>query len=212
MEVIRQKVGEPGDDLRVRQLKARQLLKGELEGKDLEEYVESRVLTTTFEKAQNWARGNSMFPLGFGLACCAIEMITIIGSPRNDIARFGHEAVRASPRQADMMILSGRVSVKMAPIIRRIYDQILEPKWVIAMGACSSSAGMFNNYALVQGADKFMPVDVYVPGCPPRPEALIYGINRLQKMIWDRPDLGWRERYKAEGTEEPALFPEGPVA
>jgi NADH-quinone oxidoreductase subunit B len=212
MEVIRQKVGEPGDDLRVRQLRARQLLKGELEGKDLEEYVESRVLTTTLEQAQNWARGNSMFPLGFGLACCAIEMITIIGSPRNDIARFGHEAVRASPRQADMMILSGRVAVKMAPIIRRIYDQMLEPKWVIAMGACSSSAGMFNNYALVQGADKFMPVDVYVPGCPPRPEALIYGINRLQKMIWDRPDLGWRERYKAEGTEEPALFPEGPVA
>ena len=203
MEVIRQKVGEAGDDLKVRQLRARQLLKGDLEGDDLEEYVRSRVLTTTLEQAQNWARGNSMFPLGFGLACCAIEMITIIGSPRNDIARFGHEAVRASPRQADMMILSGRVSIKMAPIVRRIYDQILEPKWVIAMGACSSSAGMFNNYALVQGADKFMPVDVYVPGCPPRPEALIYGINKLQKMIWDRPDLGWRERYKAEGTEEP---------
>jgi len=212
MEVIRQPVGEASDDLRVRQLRARQLLKGELEGKDLDEYVESRVLTTTLEKAQNWGRGNSMFPLGFGLACCAIEMITIIGSPRNDIARFGHEAVRASPRQADMMILSGRVSVKMAPIIRRIYDQMLEPKWVIAMGACSSSAGMFNNYALVQGADKFMPVDIYVPGCPPRPEALIYGINKLQKMIWDRPDLGWRERYKAHGTEEPARFPEGPVA
>ncbi len=212
MEVIRQPVGEASDDLRVRQLRARQLLKGDLEGKDLEEYVESRVLTTTFERAQNWARGNSMFPLGFGLACCAIEMITIIGSPRNDIARFGHEAVRASPRQADMMILSGRVSVKMAPIIRRIYDQMLEPKWVIAMGACSSSAGMFNNYALVQGADKFMPVDIYVPGCPPRPEALIYGINKLQKMIWDRPDLGWRERYKAEGTDEPTQFPEGPVA
>jgi len=212
LEVIRQDLGEAGDDLRVRQLRARQLLKGELEGRDLEEYVESRVLTTTLEKAQNWGRGNSMFPLGFGLACCAIEMITIIGSPRNDIARFGHEAVRASPRQADMMILSGRVSVKMAPIVRRIYDQMLEPKWVIAMGACSSSAGMFNNYALVQGADKFMPVDVYVPGCPPRPEALIYGINKLQKMIWERPDLGWRERYKAEGTEEPALFPEGPVA
>jgi NADH-quinone oxidoreductase subunit B len=212
MEVTRQNLGEAGDDLRVRQLRARQLLKGELEGKDLEEYVESRVLTTTLEKAQNWGRGNSMFPLGFGLACCAIEMITIIGSPRNDIARFGHEAVRASPRQADMMILSGRVSVKMAPIVRRIYDQMLEPKWVIAMGACSSSAGMFNNYALVQGADKFMPVDIYVPGCPPRPEALIYGINKLQKMIWERPDLGWRERYKAEGTEEPARFPEGSVA
>ena len=212
MEVIRQKVGKPGEDLRVRQLRARQLLKGELEGKDLEEYVESRVLTTTLEQAQNWARGNSMFPLGFGLACCAIEMITIIGSPRNDIARFGHEAVRASPRQADMMILSGRVSVKMAPVVRRIYDQMLEPKGVIAMGACSSSAGMFNNYALVQGADKFMPVDVYVPGCPPRPEALIYGINKLQKMIWDRPDLGWRERYRAEGTDEPSRFPEGPGA
>ena len=212
MEVTRQNVGEASDDLRVRQLKARQLLKGELEGRDLEEYVESRVLTTTLEKAQNWGRGNSMFPLGFGLACCAIEMITIIGSPRNDIARFGHEAVRASPRQADMMILSGRVSVKMAPIVRRIYDQMLEPKWVIAMGACSSSAGMFNNYALVQGADKFMPVDIYVPGCPPRPEALIYGINKLQKMIWDQPDLGWRERYKAKGTEEPARFPEGSVA
>ena len=106
-----------------------------------------------------------------------------------------------------MIILSGRVSVKMAPVIRRIYDQMLEPKWVIAMGACSSSAGMFNNYALVQGADKFLPVDVYVPGCPPRPEALIYGINKLQKMIWDRPDLGWRERYKAEGTEEPRDSP-----
>ncbi len=202
MEVIRQPVGDGGDDLRVRQLRARQLLKGDLEGKDLEEYVESRVLTTTFERAQNWARGNSMFPLGFGLACCAIEMITIIGSPRNDIARFGHEAVRASPRQADMMILSGRVSVKMAPIIRRIYDQMLEPKWVIAMGACSSSAGMFNNYAVVAGADKFMPVDVYVPGCPPRPEALIYGILKLQDKIMKDPGLGWRERYKAEGTEE----------
>ncbi len=212
MEVIRQQVGEASDDLRVRQVGARQLLKGELEGKDLEEYVESRVLTTTLEKAQNWARGNSMFPLGFGLACCAIEMITVIGSPRNDVSRFGQEAIRASPRQADMIILSGRVSVKMAPIIRRIYDQMLEPKWVIAMGACASSAGMFNNYALVQGADKFMPVDIYIPGCPPRPEALMYGINKLQKKIWDRPDLGWRERYKAEGTEEPALFPEGPVA
>jgi NADH-quinone oxidoreductase subunit B len=212
VEVIRQKIGEPGDDLKVRQLRARQLLKGELEGEDLEEYVQSRLLLTTLEDAQNWARGNSMFPLGFGLACCAIEMITVIGSPRNDISRFGQEAIRASPRQADMMILSGRVSVKMAPIVRRIYDQMLEPKWVLAMGACSSSAGMFNNYAVVQGADKFMPVDIYIPGCPPRPEALMYGINKLQKMIWDRPDLGWRERYKAEGTEEPARFGDDAVA
>jgi NADH-quinone oxidoreductase subunit B len=200
MEVTRTKV--PADDLRVRQLRAQQLLRGELEGKDLEEYVEERLLLTKFEQAQNWARKNAIWPLGFGLACCAIEMITVIGSPRNDLARFGAEVIRFSPRQADMLILSGRVSIKMAPVIRRIYDQMLEPKWVISMGACASSAGMFNNYALVQGADKFLPVDVYVPGCPPRPEALMYGIIRLQDKITEDPSLGWRERYHAEGTEE----------
>jgi NADH-quinone oxidoreductase subunit B len=209
VEVTRQKLD---GDFRVRQLRAQQLLRGELEGKDLEEHVEKSLLLTRFEDAQNWARKNSLFPLGFGLACCAIEMITVIGSPRNDLSRFGAEVIRFTPRQADMMIISGRVSVKMAPIIRRIYDQMLEPKWVIAMGACSSSAGMFNNYAIVQGADKFMPVDMYIPGCPPRPEALMYGINKLQKKIWDRPDLGWRERYKAHGTDEPTRFPEGSVA
>jgi NADH-quinone oxidoreductase subunit B len=191
-------------ELRVRQARAKQMLRGDTPDADLQHYVEERVWLTTLERAANWARGNSLFPLGFGLACCAIEMITIIGSPRNDVARFGAEAVRGSPRQADMIIISGRVSVKMAPIIRRIYDQMLEPKWVISMGACASSAGMFNNYALVAGVDKFLPVDVYVPGCPPRPEALIYGINKLQKKIWDRPDLGWRARYQAEGTEEVA--------
>jgi NADH-quinone oxidoreductase subunit B len=164
--------------------------------------VEERVLLTRLEDAQNWARKNALFPLGFGLACCAIEMITLISSPRTDLSRFGAEVVRASPRQADMIILSGRVSIKMAPIIRRIYDQMLEPKWVISMGACASSAGMFNNYALVAGADKFLPVDVYVPGCPPRPEALMYGILRLQDKIVKQPDLGWRARYNAEGTEE----------
>ena len=198
MEVTRHKP----DAFRAKQLQAEQMLRGELEGQDLEEYVESRLVLTTFEKMQNWARKNACWPLGFGLACCAIEMITVIGSPRNDISRFGAEVVRASPRQADMIILSGRVSIKMAPIIRRIYDQMLEPKWVIAMGACSSSAGMFNNYAVVQGADKFMPVDVYIPGCPPRPEALIYGFTKLQKLIEQNPDMGWRERYKAHGTEE----------
>ena len=206
MEVTRQKLnGEHGrspEDLRIRQARARQLLRGELEGEDLERYVEERVMLTTLEKAQNWARANAIFPLGFGLACCAIEMISVIGSPRVDLARIGAEAIRFSPRQADLIILSGRVSVKMAPVIRRIYDQMLEPKWVIAMGACSSSAGMFNNYAVVQGADKFMPVDVYVPGCPPRPEALMYGINKLQDKITQDPSLGWRERYDAEGTEE----------
>jgi len=203
MEVSRQKIGA-GGDLRIRQMRARQLLRGELEGEDLDRYVEERVITTTLDKAQAWARANAVWPLGFGLACCAIEMITALAGPRNDLARFGAEVTRASPRQADMLILSGRVSVKMAPVIRRIYDQMLEPKWVISMGACASSAGMFNNYALVAGADKFLPVDVYVPGCPPRPEALTYGIIKLQDMIKGRPDLGWRERYQAKGTEEVA--------
>jgi NADH-quinone oxidoreductase subunit B len=202
VEITRQKID--GGDLRVKQLRARQLLRGELEGEDLERYVEERVMTTTLERALNWARANAPWPLGFGLACCAIEMITSLAGPRNDMARFGAEVTRASPRQADMIILSGRVSIKMAPVIRRIYDQMLEPKWVIAMGACSSSAGMFNNYALVQGADKFLPVDVYVPGCPPRPEALIYGVLKLQDKIKGDPALGWRERYDAKGTEEVA--------
>ena len=197
-------------DLRVRQLRAQQMLRGELDPEELERYVEERLILTRFEEAQNWARKNAMWPLGFGLACCAIEMITVIGSPRNDLARFGAEVIRFSPRQADMLILSGRVSVKMAPIIRRIYDQMLEPKWVISMGACASSAGMFNNYALVAGADKFLPVDVYVPGCPPRPEALIYGIIKLQEKITGDPSLGWRERYHAQGTEEQPEV--GPVA
>jgi NADH-quinone oxidoreductase subunit B len=200
MEVKRQKL----DDLKVRQARAQQMLRGDLEGKDLEEYVEERVLLTRFEDAQNWARKNAIWPLGFGLACCAIEMITVIGSPRNDLSRFGAEVIRFTPRQADMLILSGRVSVKMAPVIRRLYDQMLEPKWVISMGACASSAGMFNNYALVAGADKFLPVDVYVPGCPPRPEALMHGIIKLQEKISGDPKLGWRERYGAEGTDEVA--------
>ena len=203
MEVIRQPVnGGNAGDMRIRQARARQLLRGELEGEDLERYVEERVMMTTLEKAQNWARANAVWPLGFGLACCAIEMITTLAGPRTDLSRFGAEVTRSSPRQADMLILSGRVSIKMAPIIRRLYDQMLEPKWVIAMGACASTAGMFNNYALVQGADKFLPVDVYVPGCPPRPEALAYGVIKLQNKIKGDPDLGWRERYDAYGTEE----------
>ena len=210
MEITRQKVERktaPGD-LHVRRLRARQMLRGELEDADLEQYVESRVLATTLKSAgewvQNWGRANALFPATFGLACCAMEHISAIGSPRNDLSRFGAEVSRASPRQADLLILSGRVSIKMAPVIRRLYDQMLEPKWVISMGACASSAGMFNNYALVAGADRFLPVDVYVPGCPPRPEALIYGIIKLQKKIKGDPDMGWRERYRAEGTEERA--------
>jgi len=196
--------------LRVRELGATQLLRGaeiegrtqpaHLEGEELERHVEERVMTTTLDKAVAWARSNSFFPATFGLACCAIEMITIVAS-RVDIARFGYEAFRASPRQADLIILSGRVSIKMAPIVRRIYDQMLEPKWAISMGACCSSMGVFNNYALVP-ADKFMPIDVHVPGCPPRPEALMHGVLKLRKMVQDDPDSSWRERYGAVGTEE----------
>jgi NADH-quinone oxidoreductase subunit B len=188
--------------LRAKQLAARDMLRGDLEGEDLERYVEERVVTTTFEKVQNWARANSIFPLTFGLACCAIEAPISIVTARYDLARFGAEALRASPRQADLIILSGRVSIKMAPVVRRLYDQMLEPKWVMAMGACSSSAGMFANYAVVQGADKFMPVDMYVPGCPPRPEAVLYGFTKLQRQIQGNPDQGWRQRYNALGTEE----------
>jgi NADH-quinone oxidoreductase subunit B len=188
--------------LRSKQVAARDMLRGDLEGADLERYVEERVVTTTFEKVQNWARANSIFPLTFGLACCAIEAPISIVTARYDLARFGAEALRASPRQADLIILSGRVSVKMAPVVRRLYDQMLEPRWVMAMGACSSSAGMFANYAVVQGADKFMPVDIYVPGCPPRPEAVIFGFNKLQHKIMGNSDQGWRQRYNAAGTEE----------
>src|SRR3982751_2611852 len=207
MEIIRQEKAGSAEDFRIRQLQARDMLRGDLEGDDLERYVQERVITTTLDRAANWARGNSMFPLSFGLACCAIEWMSHIGS-RMDIARFGFEAFRASPRQADLLILSGRISIKMAPIVRRIYDQMLEPKYSIAMGACSSSMGVFNNYALVP-ADKFMPVDVHVPGCPPRPEALMHGILKLRSMIQDDPTLGWRERYNAVGTEE--LVPDAPT-
>lgn len=210
MEVIRQQLGDGGEDplaFRARQLRARDMLRGDLEGADLEAYVQERVLTTTLDKALAWGRGNSLFPATFGLACCAIEMMSIVAG-RVDVARFGFEAFRASPRQADLLILSGRVSIKMAPVVRRIYDQMLEPKWTIAMGACSSSMGVFNNYAIVP-ADKFMPVDVHVPGCPPRPEALMHGILKLRDMIQGDPKLGWRDRYEAVGTEE--IVPEVPA-
>jgi NADH-quinone oxidoreductase subunit B len=201
--------------LRVRELRAEQLLRGrellgpnqpahlqgtELEEAELERYVLERTLTTTLDRAVAWARSNSFFPLSFGLACCAMEQFQAAG-PRMDIARFGYEAFRASPRQADLIILAGRVSIKMAPIIRRLYDQMLEPKWAISMGACCSSMGVFNNYALVP-ADKFMPIDVHVPGCPPRPEALMHGVLKLRKLVQDDPDIGWRDRYRARGTEE----------
>ena len=145
----------------------------------LEDKLPEGILTTTLENLVNWSRQNSTWPLLFGLACCAIEMIAT-GTARHDISRYGSELFRASPRQADLMIVSGRVSNKMAPVIKRLYDQMLEPKWVIAMGICASAGGPFNNYAIIQGVDKIIPVDVYVPGCPPRPEALLYAMDKLR--------------------------------
>ena len=169
--------------------------------------VERGVLFTQVGGMVNWAvnqaRANAIWPLGFGLACCAIEMMAIVG-PRFDISRFGAEVFRASPRQADLMIVAGRVSVKMAPVVRQLYDQMPDPKWVISMGACASCGGVFNNYAIVQGVDKIVPVDVYVPGCPPRPEGLIHGIMKLQEKILASPvevgSLTFHPRKKSGGV------------
>lgn len=197
MEIRREPLPE---SFRSRQLKAREMLRGNLSDEELEGYVRDQVGMTTLDRAVAWARGNSFFPLTFGLACCGIEFMHIMAS-RVDIARFGYEAAWASPRQADLIILSGRVSIKMAPVIRRLWDQMLEPKWAISMGACCSSMGVFNNYALVP-SDKFMPISVHVPGCPPRPEALAHGILRLRAKVQGNPPDGWRKRYAAQGTEE----------
>jgi NADH-quinone oxidoreductase subunit B len=148
----------------------------------LEHKLPSGVLLTNVEKMVNFSRSASLWPATFGLACCAIEMMHT-GAPRHDMARFGMEVFRASPRQADLMIVAGRVSQKMAPVLRRIYDQMSDPKWVLSMGVCATSGGMFNNYALVQGVDHVVPVDMYVPGCPPRPEMLMDGILKLHEKI-----------------------------
>ncbi|MFG3438068.1 NuoB/complex I 20 kDa subunit family protein [Nonomuraea sp. NPDC047897] len=148
----------------------------------LEEKLPSGFILSTVEQAAGWARKNSVWPATFGLACCAIELMAT-GGPHYDLARFGMERASASPRQADLMIVAGRVSQKMAPVLRQIYDQMAEPKWVIAMGVCASSGGMFNNYAIVQGVDHIVPVDIYLPGCPPRPEMLIDAIVKLHDKI-----------------------------
>jgi NADH-quinone oxidoreductase subunit B len=149
---------------------------------DVEDEVQRGVLLTTLGKGLAWARKNSMWPATFGLACCAIEMMAT-GAADYDLSRWGMEIFRASPRQADLMIVAGRVSQKMGPVLRRIYDQMPEPKWVISMGVCASTGGMFNNYGLIQGVDTIVPVDIYVPGCPPRPEMLMYGILRLHAKV-----------------------------
>lgn len=151
-----------------------------------EEQLPSGILLTSVEKFVQWSRANSLWPATFGLACCAIEMMAT-GASTHDLARFGMEVFRASPRQADLMIVAGRVSQKMAPVLRHIYDQMPEPKWVISMGVCATSGGMFNNYAIVQGVDQIVPVDMYVPGCPPRPEMLMDGILKLHEQIKATP-------------------------
>ncbi len=169
----------------------------------LEEKLPSGVLLTTVEAVAGYARKGSMWPATFGLACCAIEMMAT-GAPRYDLARFGMEVFRASPRQADLMIVAGRVSQKMAPVLRQIYDQMAEPKWVLAMGVCASSGGMFNNYAIIQGVDHVVPVDIYLPGCPPRPEMLLNAILTLHQQIQEMP-LGVDRERAIWAAEKAAL-------
>ena len=181
------------------------------------EGLDHNVITAPLEKLVNWSRARSSWPATFGLACCAIEMMATGGS-HYDLARLGMEVFRASPRQADVMIVAGRVSQKMAPVLRQIYDQMMEPKWVISMGVCASSGGMFNNYAIVQGVDQVVPVDVYAPGCPPGPETLIHAIDTLHRQIESGELLRRRSETGAganimieqrDGQGEPTLIPLG---
>jgi NADH-quinone oxidoreductase subunit B len=169
----------------------------------IEEKLPSGFVLDTVENVVGWMRKSSVWPATFGLACCAIEMMAV-GGPKYDIARFGMERFSATPRQADLMIVAGRVSNKMAPVLRQIYDQMAEPKWVIAMGVCASSGGMFNNYSIVQGVDHVVPVDIYLPGCPPRPEMLMNAILELHQQIQDMP-LGPNRVAAAKAAEAAAL-------
>ena len=170
------------------------------------EKLEDQIALGKLSEMVDWARKGSLWPLTFGLACCAIEMMATVGA-KYDISRFGAEVFRASPRQADVMIVAGRVSQKMAPVLRQIYDQMAEPKWVISMGACASCGGIFNNYAIVQGVDRVVPVDIYVPGCPPRPEQLIWGIIQLQEKI-DREGM---RRAKGQVEHTPVAVNTPPI-
>ena len=171
------------------------------------EDLQDKLMLTTVEKAVAWSQGNSIWPATFGLACCAIEMMSIVSS-RYDIARFGAEVFRGSPRQSDLMIVAGTVTKKMAPVLRRLYDQMPEPKWVISMGSCSNAGGPFPTYSVLQGVDKVVPVDVYVSGCPPRPEALLYGLMRLQDKIRKEGTVLRKERVIMSGDTEPTLIGE----
>ena len=170
----------------------------------IEGRFEENLVLTTVEQAINWARQSSIWPMTFGLACCAIEMMAA-GGPRFDIARFGAEVFRASPRQADLMIVAGTVTKKMAPVLRRLYDQMPEPRWVISMGSCANAGGPFPTYSVLQGVDKVVPVDVYIAGCPPRPEALLYGLMRLQDKIRREGTVLRKERVIKSGETMPVL-------
>ncbi|MBE9374911.1 NADH-quinone oxidoreductase subunit B [Saccharopolyspora sp. HNM0983] len=172
----------------------------------LEAQLPNGILLANVEKLVNWTRKTSMWPATFGLACCAIEMMTVGGS-RYDIARFGMERFSATPRQADLMIVAGRVTNKMAPVLRQIYDQMPEPRWVLAMGVCASTGGMFNNYAVVQGVDHVVPVDMYLPGCPPRPEMLLDAILKLHAKIMDEPINAKRAEQKLQRGERTPMIP-----
>ena len=172
--------------------------------RDVQELEREGILFTTLEKLVAWGRSNSLWPATFGLACCAIEMMASTDA-RNDLARFGSEVFRASPRQADVMIVAGRLSKKMAPVMRRVWEQMPDPKWVISMGACASSGGMFNNYAIVQGCDHFLPVDMYIPGCPPRPDMLIEATFKPREKVQQRP-IGANEVAAIEEAERAALI------
>ncbi|KEI45277.1 NuoB/complex I 20 kDa subunit family protein [Saccharopolyspora rectivirgula] len=172
----------------------------------LEAKLPNGILLANVEKLVNWTRKTSMWPATFGLACCAIEMMTVGGS-RYDISRFGMERFSATPRQADLMIVAGRVTNKMAPVLRQIYDQMPEPRWVLAMGVCASSGGMFNNYAVVQGVDHVVPVDMYLPGCPPRPEMLLDAILKLHAKVMDEPINAKRAALQLERGERTPMIP-----